>query len=403
MLLFILRVIILIFLVLLPTISRASFIETTMGTAVVNDATAAYYNPAALMLLKTPQIIPLATVARFRTRFNGQMTTVATGFSQSGTSSSESDYYSGSLYGGLPILDRFTLGFAAVSNFANRSPEENSILRYVQSSNTIQDYDLVPSVGVRVNQWLSLGAGVNFSATNFNLQPIIGFPGSNVADSQSNNKTSGSGVGGNIGFLLQPPTKTLIGFNYRSQTSYEERGSSTLTGTQNIVSNNYHYTLRIPPRSVLSISQALSEKMGLITTVQRIQWSVIRNINIYGIATTTGTTPVIVNASVPYYSRNTWVVTVGGYYRFNPTWIVRAAATYNQSPNNGHYQMSTGDSYIVGASVGYTVNKKLSIEGSYAHAFIQDQSIDIHSNRNIIIGTNQASRDVVSLKLVCNI
>src|SRR5688572_27947544 len=78
--------------------SYASFIETTMGTAVVNDATAAYFYPSALILLKNTQIIPLGTAARFRTHFTGQTTAVSTGFVQSGSSHSESDYYSPSFY-----------------------------------------------------------------------------------------------------------------------------------------------------------------------------------------------------------------------------------------------------------------------------------------------------------------
>lgn len=398
------RLIVLIPGLLVASLSYASFIETTMGTAVVNDATAAYFNPAVLVLLKNTQIIPLGTVARFRTTFTGQSTTVGTGFTQSGTSNSTSNYYSPSLYVGMPVNDRMTLGFAAVSNYANRNPEENSILRYVQSGNTIQDYDFVPSVGVRINKYLSLGAGINFSFLKFSLHPIVGFPGTNIADGQGNNQSNGSGIGGNIGFLLQPAVGTLIGFNYRTVTTYRESGTSTYTaGSTQISSNNYHFEVRTPARSVLSISQAVTPTFGLITTVQRFQSSITRNTNVYGAATAIGITPVIVNASVPYYLRNTWLLTLGGNYRFKPDWIVRIAGTYNQSPGNGHYQITTGNSYILGASLGYDVNKTLTLDGSYAHAFIPNENININGNRFLIAGKNQGSRDVVSLKVTLNV
>ncbi len=387
----------------LPSLSYASFIETTLGTAVVTDATAAYFNPAALILLKNPQIIPLGTIARFQTQFSGQSTTVATGITQSGTANSVTNYYSPSFYFGMPVNDKLTLGLAVVSNFANRDPEENSILRYIQSSNTIQDYDVVPSVGMKLNEYVSLGAGVNFSYVNFHLQPIVGFPGSNIADSQSTNQSDGSGVGANAGFLLRPVHGTLIGFNYRTVTTYEQSGTSVLSGSTALVSNNYHFTLRTPARSVLSISQLVTPKFGVIATVQRIYWSITRNINVNGVATIAGNTPVIVNASVPYHLRDTWLFTIGGNYRFKPHWIVRVAGTYNQSPSNGSYQISTGDSYILGASMGYEVNKTVTLDGSYAHAFIQDETIRVTGNRFLINGSNQASRDVVSLKLTLNV
>ncbi len=388
---------------LLPSLSYASFIETTMGTAVVNDATASYFNPAALTLLKNSQIIPLGTVARFQTRFKGQSTSVATALTQSGTSSSETDYYSPSFYLGAPLNTRVTVGFAAVSNFANRNPEENSILRYTQSSNTIQDYDFVPAIGFKVNDYFSLGAGINFSYTNFDLHPIIRFPGSNNADSQGRNQSTGSGVGGNIGFLIKPRTGTLIGFDYRSMTSYNESGKSIIDGVAPITSNDYGFTLRTPPRSVLSIAQSLTSTVGLITTVQRIQWGVIKNIHVSGVATLIGTTPVIVNATVPHYLHNTWLLTVGGNYRFKPSWIARVAGTYNQSPGNSAYQIITGDSYILGVSLGHEVNKIVTLDAGYAHAFIQDAAIHMHGNRYLIVGNNQASRDVVSLKVTLNV
>src|SRR5690349_5378326 len=85
-------------LMLLPLAAHASFIETTVGTAVVNDATASYYNPAALMLLKNPQIIPQATFANFHTQFNGQSTPVSTGTTVTGSSCANTNYYSPSLY-----------------------------------------------------------------------------------------------------------------------------------------------------------------------------------------------------------------------------------------------------------------------------------------------------------------
>ena len=53
---------------------HASFIESTIGAAVVNDATATYYNPAALTLLTNSQIIALRSLAYSHTNFTGQAT-----------------------------------------------------------------------------------------------------------------------------------------------------------------------------------------------------------------------------------------------------------------------------------------------------------------------------------------
>lgn len=65
------------FLFLLPVNLYASFIESTLGTAVVNDATATYHNPAALPLLQKRQVIALGSVASYHSTFTGQAQQVA--------------------------------------------------------------------------------------------------------------------------------------------------------------------------------------------------------------------------------------------------------------------------------------------------------------------------------------
>lgn len=389
--------------VVLPDIAQASFIETTMGTAVLNDATASYYNPAALVLMKNSQIIFQDSAANFYTQFTGQTTSTLTGTTNTGTSSSNTRYYSPSLYAGMPASDDLIIGLALVSNSATRSVDENSILRYIQANNTIEDYDLTPALAIKLSDNFSIGAGINFSYANFNLQPITGFPESNIADSQSTNKSSGSGIGGNIGFLFKPNSETLIGMNYRSMTTYHQSGQSTFSGPPQVISNQYHYILSTPARFTLSINHFFNKKIGLIGTIQRIQWSTLTNIHVYGIANSSGGMPVILNGVIPYYLRNTWLFTLGTHYRMTPKWILRAAGSYNQSPGNPYYQIANGDSVILGVSIGYKLNKTMTIDGSYAHAFLLNENININGARFMVSGINKGSRDGISLKLTLNV
>lgn len=119
---------------------------------------------------------------------------------------------------------------------------------------------------------------------------------------------------------------------------------------------------------------------------------------ISGIATPRG----IINATAHYHLHNSWVVTAGSQYKLTQKLVVRAASSYVQSPASGRYQISNGDSLILGASMGYKITQNISIDGSYAHGFIRGKPIEISSGRNTIIGINQAARDGVSLKLTVN-
>ncbi|MEO8400236.1 MAG: outer membrane protein transport protein, partial [Gammaproteobacteria bacterium] len=388
---------------LFPSTLHASFIESTMGTAVVNDATAAYYNPAALTLLKNSQIITLGSFSNFHSQFTGQSIQSTTGFTQSGSTSDQTNYFLPSLYLGLPTAHNVTFGFALVSNYFNKNVEENSILRYAQSSSSTQNTDLIPAVGIKLNEAFSFGAGINFSYANLLLRPISGFPSLNIPDSQNRNECDGTGLGGDIGFLLKPTRSTTIGFNYRTAITYRLSGKSILEGNPRIISNNYSFNFWTPARSVFSINHFITPVLGLISTIQRIQWSIFNSINIHGIATQIGSQSVILNANVPYHLHDTWLFTLGSHYRVTPKWIIRLAGSYNQSAGNSHYQISNGDSIILGTSMGYEIYKNIIVDGSYAHAFMQNQNIHITSRPNIIIGKNKGAPDAISLKITFNL
>ncbi len=388
---------------LFPLASHASFIESTIGTAVVNDATATYYNPAALTLLKNSQIIGLGSVATLNSRFTGQAVQTATGFTLSGSSSNQTRYYLPSLYLAIPTTHKITFGLAIISDSFNSDIEGNSILRYAKSSNSIRAIDIAPAVGFKINDCFSLGVGLDLSHANLILRPISGFPSLNIPDSQSRNDVSSTGVGGDAGLLLKPTNSTMIGFNYHSAVTYRFNGKSILNGISKVISDHYNFTFWTPASSVVTINQFVTPCLGFIGTIRRIQWSIFNNINIRGIATQVGPRAVIVNASVPFRLHNTWLLTLGSHYRITPKWIIRVAGSYNQSPGNPNFQIANGDSIILGASMGYEVNKHITIDGSYAHVFMQNENIHVTAGRNIIHGTNTGSRDGVSLKLTFNI
>jgi len=389
-------------LLLFPLPLNASLIESTIGAAVVNDATAAYYNPAALTLLKNPQFIPLGTVANLHTHFRGQSTQVNTGFAQSGSSNLDTRYVLPSFYSGIPATEKVTLGVAVISDNFNNGIDDYSILRYAQSSKNIQGIDLAPAIGMKLNEFFSFGAAVNLAYAKFILQPILGFPSLNIPDSQSQNESTGSGIGGDVGVLLKPSQTTLVGLNYHTAITYRQKGKSVLEGFPEVTSDKYNFHFWTPASTVLSINHFVTPNLGFIGTIRHIQWSIFKEINIHGIATRIGNRSIILNASVPYHFQNTWLLTLGSHYKMTPKWVVRAAGSYSQSPGNSNYQISNGDSIILGASIGYEINKNISIDGGYAHAFIQNEGINIATGRNLINGVNEGFRDAVSLKLTFN-
>ena len=378
----------------------ASFIEQTLGTAVVMDATAVYFNPAALTIISKPQLITQGTLARSQFQFTGSAQQLPLGITESGTATTITNFSLPSLYLSIPINDKFAGGFAVVANDFKSDLEGHSILRYAQARNHINDIDLVPAVSIKINEFLSIGGNLNFSDAHFIQEPISGLTRLNVPESRSLNNSKGSSLGGDFGILIKLAKKTALGFNYRSAMTYHLHGTSTITDPQIVSSGNYHFKYWTPARSVLSLSHFYNEKFGFIGTMQYLQWSIFKETDIYNFVTQSNSTALInPQAHIKYNFHDSWLLTVGTIYNISSKWVVRVAGTYNQSPSNGRFQISAGDSLVVGSSMGYQLTKKLTLNCSYGHAFFNKEDINIETAKNLITGVNQGVNDAVSLRL----
>jgi long-subunit fatty acid transport protein len=379
---------------------HASFIEQTLGTAVVMDATAVYFNPAALTAIPKAQLIAQGTLARSQFQFTGSAQQLPLGITESGTANITTDFSLPSLYLSIPINDKFDGGFAVVANDFNSDLEGHSVLRYAQARNHIINVDLVPAIGIRINEFLSIGGNLNLSRAHFIQEPVSGLTRLNVPESRSLNNSKGMSLGGDFGFLIKLAKKTALGFNYRSAITYHLHGTSTITGLQSVSSDNYHFKYWTPARSVLSLSHFPNEIFGFIGTIQYLQWSIFKEADIYNFATQSGTTAFInPQAHIKYNFHNSWLVTLGTIYNVSSKWVVRVAGTYNQSPSNGRFQISTGDSLVVGSSMGYQLTENFTVNCSYGHAFFKKEHINIETAQNIITGVNQGRNDAISLRL----
>ncbi|RUR17935.1 aromatic hydrocarbon degradation protein [Legionella sp. km535] len=387
-------------LLLLSSLLHASFIEQTLGAAVVRDATAVYFNPAALTVIPHQQLILLGTMARAQFQFAGSAQQVPFGVSESGAVTTKSHFILPSMYLSVPINDKFSGGFALVVNDFNRDLDNHSVLRYVQSRNQTDAVDLVPAIGIKINQFLSVGGNLNISRAHLYQEPISGVPRLNIPDSRSINNTKARGLGGDLGILIQLSKWTSLGFNYRSAITYNFKGTSTITSPEYVSSDDFHFKFWTPARSVFSLSHFLNEKLGFVGTIQYLQWDVFKQAYVYNFVAQSGRQAFIVpRGRIDYNFHNSWLLTLGSIYNLSSKWKVRVAGTYNQSPSNGAFQIGTGDSLTVGFSMGYQMLEHLTVDFSYGHAFYQRELINIRAAQNTITGVNNGIHDAVSLKL----
>lgn len=112
------------------------------------------------------------------------------------------------MYLSIPINERFVAGFAVVANDFNRELDNQPILRYFLARNQTKNIDLIPALGIKINQFLSIGGNINFTYAHLIQEPIAaGIPRLNIPESRSLNDSQANNVGGDFGILIKPGKK----------------------------------------------------------------------------------------------------------------------------------------------------------------------------------------------------
>ncbi|SRR5579883_178216 len=390
--------------------AMAAYIESAVGNAVAYDATGVYYNPASMVLVHSPQFVTQAITATVFTQFKGTETQVATHYSQTGTADSRSNYFLPGLFYAMPVTDRVTMGIGELYvDYGNVNYPADSIVRYVGTHGNVSVLDITPAVAVKITDKSAVGFGLDAERFSQTLDSMKGFPTLHFSDIKSDNTATAWSAGAHAGVLFQPALGTKFGITYHTSVHFDASGKSTLyTQPTATNSNDYYFSVVAPPSTVISLDQFFTPRLGMMTTLERMQWSSIKNVTQHNpvalVAVGKAVVPVVVpTVTVPYYFHDTWRAGVGFHYLATPKLLTRLGVAYDEDPNNTSVQTSTSpgaDAIITMLGATYKFTKALTLDVRYAHYFYKNKNIDttlVGSNQN---GSLHETRDVIESSLV---
>lgn len=383
----------------------AAFVESAIGPAIPGDASAVYFNPATLVLLPKHQLVVSGAYVPVNFSFRGMTMQNATRYVQRGEASSHTIYRLPAAYLSHRINDKFTLGLGgAYINYGKQNFPENSILRYMLTYNSITVRDLIPSLTYKANDKFSIGAGLDFEEIKISLNSVVGSPLANVSDINLINDAKANGVGAHGGILYMPKRGTLIGLAYHSPVHFKPTGRSTFLAPRPFISNNFQFGITMPASTVLSVDQYLNKDLGIISTIQYMQWSSIDALDLQNIALIRGGRNVIVPLTTRIFDlRDSWRYILGIHYNVSPKLTVRAAMAYDQEPNNSAFQLAPKDNLFFGGNATYWVKKNFGVELAYFYVTYPGQNVYIKGAANTAVGTVNGNRNTFAGKLIWNI
>jgi long-chain fatty acid transport protein len=254
-----------------------------------------------------------------------------------------------------------------------------------------------PTVGYRINPWLSVGGGVNFVYGEMSAKTAINTLGSD--DGRLKYNASDVGYGFNAGVLFEVSPQTRIGITYFSEVQLnfkDEPKFNNISGTaieallqaSGVVDSDLKVNWNIPQQVALGVYQEITQELVLVATVNWQDWSNLGGAEISVPAD--GST-----ASKDLQWRDTYHVGLGAYYRVAESWLLMVGWAYDTSPIKSTKDRSPAlpvdRQFRYAAGVQYEWNKDMAL--GVAYTLIDGGDCKINRKEDVVTGDLEGKYD----------
>jgi long-chain fatty acid transport protein len=278
------------------------------------------------------------------------------------------------LWLGLSVNSPFGLSVSEPASWAGGG--------YGANNSGLSTYNATPSVAYRINDWISVGAGVQiqyakadfgfgYNALSGGLPPV---PPAGLGG-------AGWGYGFTGGITLTPLQNMIIGIGYRSGINQKLNGQLFVPAA--IAGNSTAGSINTRINFADSVSAGLrynfAPRWTALATVEWSNHSRIGTVVVYqpnGAVALANATPV----TLPFQYRDGWFYSAGAEYQWTDRLTVRGGLGYEVSPVTDSVRMPLiPDNNRMWASMGstYKISKDLSVDLAYSHIFVNNTHIDV--------------------------
>jgi len=386
-------------------LGRAFAGESAMG----DDASTIFFNPAAMTRLQGPEVQAGAhlLIPRAELENRGSSATLQTpagALTRPVTGNDGGNPYDPTpvpnFYAAYPLMNRdlwFGLGVSAPFGLANKY-DPGWFGRYDSIETDLLTLNIAPSVAYRVNDWISIGGGIDFQYADAELTNAL-FAGP-FPDVISKVEGDDWTVGYNVGVLFEPIPTTRIGIHYRSQMEHTLEGDVNLTQSGTTVRNAPGTAdLNLPDILAIGFAHKVTPKLTLMAEYNWYGWSNFKEIRVVQAGG---------ERTVEQNYEDTFSVAVGAQYEIDESWTVRGGFQYDETPTVDNFRSTRtpdGDRYWLSAGASYNLTENFAVDVAYTHIFID--TVDINTRQTGVTpalttntrATSEGSVDIVAAAL----
>lgn len=303
------------------------------SAAVADNASTIFYNPAGMTQLQPREVsVGLAAVGTsFKFKDNGSSVGLLAGSGSGGDAGVWGLVPNG--YLSWALNPNLYLGVGVGAPFGLKTEYANPWLGAAQAvSFEVKTYNINPSLAYRVNDRVSLGAGLNWQRVTAQYQRQVAVSSATLVASPLTLSLDDDSWGWNVGALFTLAPASKVGVSYRSVVKYDLSGDIIVAGpsgpTNAALSSGAKASLKLPDVFILSVAQQVSDKWQLLGDMSWTGWSSIPKLDVLR---SSGALAQTLDTDF----RDTWRVAVGASYKYSAALKLKFGMAYDQSPVQG--------------------------------------------------------------------
>lgn len=249
--------------------------------------------------------------------------------------------------------------------------------RFDSTKTELTVIDIQPTLAYKINDRISVGAGVNFQHADADLRNRVMLG----AATEGNSKLSGDdwGYGYSLGVQIRPTDRTTIGLDYKSEVHHHLDGKIQVTNMAGAVvgvgtvSTDGSAKLTTPDHATLGIAHKLNDKLTLQGQATWFGWNNFDNITAFRASGAQA-------SRVDQNYQTTWALAVGAEYEANDAWTFRGGMQFDQTPTTDEYRTSRtpdGDRTWVSLGATYDISPALDLDMAATYIFIDEEEISL--------------------------
>lgn len=288
----------------------------------------------------------------------------------------------GSTFLSHQLDDHWSIGFGVFSYFGlTEKYDDDWAGRYFVQNASLVGLSLMPAVAYRVNDQLSLGAGLNAMMASFSTDVAVNNLAPGMSDGQLHVDDSDWGFGANLGVLYEFNKGTRVGVTYLSPVDLSFNadtkfyslgpGLSGLLERRDLQSIGIDVT--VPQMVMASVYHELDDQWAIMGNVGWQDWSEFGKVDI----SVSSANPKSLTTNLDY--QDTWHGALGVQYKPKPQWKLTTGVAYDSSmikDSNRTVTLPVDAAWRWGIGTQYELNKAVTLGLAYELVYFGDMSVD---------------------------